>query len=119
MMTTYRVGEGDRLSSIARRFSTTTDAIVHANPARGRRTLEGGELVFASLAAGDELFIPMLGAGDAGPDNVTITTSAVSERTASTALIAVVAFGVGMLAGGALTAAVLSPEISTAKRNAR
>lgn len=116
MMTTYRVGEGDKLSSIARRFSTTTDAIVHANPARGRRTLESGELVFASLGAGDELFVPMLGAGE---DNVTITTTAASERTASTAMVAILAFGVGMLAGGALTAVVLGPELSTAKRNAR
>ena len=117
MMTTYRVGEGDKLSSIARRFSTTTDAIVHANPARGQRTLESGELVFASLGAGDELFIPMLGAGES--ENVTITSTAASERTASTAMVAILAFGVGMLAGGALTAVVLGPELSTAKRNAR
>lgn len=60
-MTRYRVSEGERLSAIAKHFNTTTDAIVDANPARAHVLLSSGERVFADLAGGDEIDIPMLG----------------------------------------------------------
>lgn len=60
-MTRYRVSEGERLSAIAKHFNTTTDAIVDANPARSHVLLTSGERVFADLAGGDEIDIPMLG----------------------------------------------------------
>lgn len=63
-MIIHLVREGERLSDIAARYQTTTDAIVDRNQHRPAVQLPSGERVFASLAAGDELLV--LGASSGG-----------------------------------------------------
>lgn len=58
-MIRYSVEDGDRLSDIARRHGLSTDQIVAANPQRASVMLESGEKVFASLAAGDDIDLPL------------------------------------------------------------
>lgn len=58
-MIRYSVQDGDRLSTIAERYELSTDEIVAANPHRASVTLDSGEKVFASLAAGDDIEIPL------------------------------------------------------------
>lgn len=58
-MIRYTVKDGDRLSDIARGLGLSTDEIVAANPNREAVTLASGERVFASLAMGDDIEIPI------------------------------------------------------------
>lgn len=58
-MIRYSVQDGDRLSTIAERYELSTDEIVAANPHRASVTLDSGEKVFASLAAGDDIDLPL------------------------------------------------------------
>lgn len=57
MIIIHLVREGEKLSGIAARYRTTTDAIVDRNKHRPSVQLPSGERVFASLAAGDELIV--------------------------------------------------------------
>lgn len=63
------VREGEKLSDIASRYGTTTDAIVKCNRHRPSVQLASGERVFASLSAGDEILMPA-SAGMANPASV-------------------------------------------------
>lgn len=58
-MIRYNVEDGDRLSDIAYRHGLSTDQIVAANPHRASVTLDSGERVFASLASGDDIELPL------------------------------------------------------------
>lgn len=69
-MIRYRVEDGERLSEIARRHELSTDQIVAANPHRASVTLDSGEQVFASLAAGDDIDLPL----DARPAREVVST---------------------------------------------
>ncbi len=67
-MIVHRVQQGERLSTIAQAYGVSTGSIVDANPAMPPRMLPSGERVFAALAEGDDLIIPVersvgLGAG--------------------------------------------------------
>jgi hypothetical protein len=65
-MIIHLVREGEKLSSIAARYGTSTDAIVDKNQHRPSVQLLSGARVFASLSAGDELVMPPV-AGMADP----------------------------------------------------
>ena len=54
-MIIHLVKQGEKLSEIAARYGTTTDAIVDRNRHRPAVQLPSGARVFASLSAGDEL----------------------------------------------------------------
>lgn len=54
-MIIHLVKQGEKLSEIAARYGTTTDAIVARNRHRPAVQLPSGERVFASLSAGDEI----------------------------------------------------------------
>ena len=60
----HQVSRGESLSGIAALHGLPAEAIVAANPSKPRIRLDSGMVVFASLSAGEELALQVLGAGD-------------------------------------------------------